>query len=396
MDKIRNKPELSRFAEDSLRWHKVFKLKRTYLLILFPVSLFILWLVKFNTDIAEYVFARGINKWLTQGISLISGIFPFSIMELEIIAAVILIILFLINLFGKVFKRIREKQGRAGYEFTLQLLNAACALSVVFFIYLMMGGVNYYRYPFGEIGGFNVEESSVNDLYKLCISLADQAAELRNQLHAIDGSEDEGGVLKMSDTDMEKMSKIAEESYNKLAQEYPVLDGYYNSLKPVYFSDFMSKMEITGIFWPFTAEANVNMNAARYSIPATIGHEMAHQRGFMREDEANFISYLVCKNSDNLQFQYSGVMLALTYAGNQLYKQDQTLYEDVRSHYSTEMVADLRDEYYYWKQFEDTTISVVSSTMNDNYLKANNQSDGVKSYGRMVDLLLAEYHKNNQ
>jgi hypothetical protein len=59
------------------------------------------------------------------------------------------------------------------------------------------------------------------------------------------------------------------------------------------------------------------------------------------------------------------------------------------------MISDLREEYYYWEQFENTVISTVSNTMNDNYLKANSQDDGVKSYGRMVDLLLAEYRKNH-
>jgi hypothetical protein len=383
-------------VEDNLKWYKAFKRRRTYLLILIPISFFILWLVRLNTDIAENVFARGIYRWLSQGVSLISGIFPFSLMEIEIIATIIFIAFFILNFLWRIIKRIHRRQGGIGYELSLGLLNTGCIIGVVFFVYLMMGGTNYYRYPFSDISGYQIKESSVDDLYKLCLSLADQAADLRTQLHSIDGAEDEGGVLQLSDADWNEVTNIAEKSYIKLSKEYPVLGGYYISLKPVFFSDFMSKMEITGIFWPFTSEANVNVNAAEYSIPATIGHELAHQRGFMREDEANFISYLVCKNSDNLKFQYSGIMLALTYAGNQLYKQNSDLYDEVRKEYTTEMVADLRDEYYYWKKFEDTTISVVSNTMNDNYLKANKQSDGVKSYGRMVDLLLAEYHNNNQ
>ena len=88
-------------------------------------------------------------------------------------------------------------------------------------------------------------------------------------------------------------------------------------------------------------------------------------------------------------------MLALSYASNQLYQQDEALYQKVVDTYDTGMLADLREEYYYWKQFEDTVISTVSNAVNNNYLKANNQNDGVKSYGRMVDLLLAEYRKSH-
>ena len=228
----------------------------------------------------------------------------------------------------------------------------------------------------------------------MTLSLANEAAEIRTQLVEEGNQVDENGFIKVNQTGWKDVAKTAQESYSKISSEYPVLGGNYKSLKTVYSSNFMSKMEITGIFWPFTMEANVNIAVPEYTIPATMCHELAHLRGFMREDEANFIAYLVCKQSDNLEFQYSGVMLALSYAGNQLYQQDQALFRDIQNTYSTGMVSDLRQQYYYWADFEDTTISTVSSTMNDNYLKANSQDDGVKSYGRMVDLLLAEYRQS--
>jgi len=381
---------------DGIKWYTAFQKKRTVLLVLFPITLFILRIVQNNPKIAEFVFARGIYKWISQGISLISGIFPFSLMELQIIIVPIAVLFLVIRFLGKVFTQIRNKREQAGYTFTLGIVNAACVMGIVLFSYVMLGGVNYYRYSFAAYSGLEVKESTVDELYNLCLELADKAAGIREQLHLTEGAEDDDGILRITNTDWNEVSGKMEEAFQKLSKDYPVLGGDYPSLKPVFFSNFMSRMEITGIFWPFTMEANVNIAAPNYSIPATMGHELAHLRGFMREDEANFIGYLVCKESDNLEFQYSGIMLALTYAGNQLYKQDPVLFESVREHYSPQMVADIRDEYYYWKQFEDTTISTVSTTMNDNYLKANNQSDGVKSYGRMVDLLLAEYRKNQE
>ncbi len=378
-----------------MKWYMAFQKKRALLLLFIPVSLMILGVVRNNPKIAEYVFARGIYKWFSQGISLISSVFPVSLMELEIIIVPIAAFYFIIRFFIKLIQQIRKKREGAGYTVSLGILNAACTLGVVLFLYVILGGVNYYRYPFSVYSGLEIKESSVDELYNLCLELADEAAGIREQLHQQGGTEDANGVLRVNKSDWNEVSDDMEVAFQKLSKEYPVLGGYYKSLKPVFFSNFMSRMEITGIFWPFTMEANVNVDAADYTIPATMGHELAHLRGFMREDEANFIGYLVCKESDNLEFKYSGIMLALTYAGNQLYNQDPALFQSVREHYNVLMVTDMRDEYYYWKQFEDTAISAVSNTMNDSYLKANNQSDGVKSYGRMVDLLLAEYRKNH-
>jgi hypothetical protein len=376
------------------KWYSVFTKKKLFLLSFLPLSLILLWGAKNNSKFAEYVFARGIYKWISQGLSFITGRVPISLMEIEIIGALILGILLVLRFGWRLVHNIRKKQKDTSYMFANGFLNVACTLSVILFLFLIFGGLNYYRYPFATYSGLDIKESSVDELYSLCLQLAEEAAEIRTELGTQTGTEDENGILLINESGWKDVSKTAEEAFNNLSEEYPILGGNYGLPKPVVFSRFMSRMEITGIFWPFTMEANVDIDTTEYSIPVTMCHELAHLRGFMREDEANFIAYLACKQSDSLEFQYSGIMLALSYAGNQLYKQDATLYKQVQEKYSTGMMADLREEYYYWKQFEDTVISTVSNTMNDNYLKANSQDDGVKSYGRMVDLLLAEYRKN--
>lgn len=375
--------------------HLVLHRKRIWLLTLIPISIIILFITKRNESIAEYFFARGISKWLIQGISLITGIFPFSLMEVEIIVVPFLLVFLLLRFLKRLVNRNSKKDGSSWYLLGMGILNIGCVLSVLLFQFVLFAGVNYYRTPFANASGLTVENSSVDELYRLSMELSSQAAVLRQQLKE-KGQEDENGILRLAEKNWNEVADIAKESYEKIGAAYPVLKGSYGSPKPVFFSRIMSKMEITGIFWPFTLEANVNVDTSEYSIPATMGHELAHLHGFMREDEANFISYLVCKQSDSLEFQYSGVMLALTYANNQLFSQDQDLYQDVRNTYSEGMIADVREEYFYWKQFEDTTISAISNSVNDNYLKANNQNDGTKSYGRMVDLLLAEYRKNHE
>jgi hypothetical protein len=218
------------------------------------------------------------------------------------------------------------------------------------------------------------------------MSLAERTNALRTQTT----TEDESGVFQLS-MSVRDLGQEAVKAYRKAAKEYSILSGWYPQPKPILFSDVMSRMEITGIYIPFTVESNVNVAVPDYSIPSTMCHEMAHQRGFMREDEANYIAYLVCSYSDQVDIQYSGMMQALIIAGNALYDKNVDLYREVAATYSNEVRLDLNANSEYWRQFENQVLSNAAEKINNSYLMMNDQEDGVQSYGRMVDLLLAEY-----
>lgn len=361
--------------------------RRLLTLILIPISLLMIVLARGNSWIAEYVLARGIYKFLSQVLSNITGLIPISIMEFSIYTFIIIFIVFLIHIIRLLFKDrkcIKE-------TIIIYLINFTCTLSVIFFLFVILAGTNYYRYPFSKINNMSVKESSIDELYELNIYLARKAYEIRNEIELAGKDINDDGIIEFNETSWDELTKMASKAFDNLSINYPVFEGRYGRPKPVIASKFMSRMEITGIFWPFTLEANVNIHVPDYTIPATMAHEIAHQRGFMREDEANYIAFLACNYSDDLVFRYSGTMLALSIAGNVLYKEDKVLYSQSREIFSEGMFADLKNKSVYWSQFEDTVISTVSNKMNDTYLKVNNQKDGVKSYGRMVDLLLAGY-----
>ena len=92
-----------------------------------------------------------------------------------------------------------------------------------------------------------------------------------------------------------------------------------------------------------------------------------------------------------MELQYSSTMMALISTGNELYRSNRQLYFEARSIYSDDVVRDIRADAEYWSKYEDTVVSTVSNRLNDTYLKANAQSDGIKSYDRMVELLVAKY-----
>lgn len=361
---------------------KLLKLKRTYLILLIPISFLMILLAKKSSFFAEQVYALHLYRWLSQLISLITGLVPISLSEILIIllpfTLLILLIKFIIHLVkDKANRRTNALRG---------LLNIICSLSVALFSFTMLGGLNYYRYSFSHYYDLEIDLYTVEELYGLTMLLARQANELRE----LSPLEDDNGVFDLSMSNYQ-LAREANKAMLNLSEEYPVFSGRYALAKPVLLSPLMSYAEITGIFIPFTMEANVNIDISDYAIPYTMLHEMAHQRGFMREDEANFIAYIAGMRSDNIELMYSSTMLALISSGNALYRQDSDLYFEVRGIYSEGIVKDIRANTDYWAKYEDTVISTVSNRINDTYLKANNQADGVKSYGRMVDLLLAKY-----
>ncbi len=366
---------------------KLFRYKRIYLLLLIPISFILILIARKSSFFSEQIYAKHIYKWISQFISSVTGLFPFSVAELLVILLPFVILVLLMRF---VLRMILDKKDR-GERWRRGILNVLCTVSILLFLFTILAGLNYYRYPFTSYSNLEIAESSVEELYSLTESLMFKANELRAKVTVTD----DAGVFKLSVNDM-KLAKLADEAYELLAEEYPVLGGFYGAPKPILLSKLMSQTEITGIFFPFTMEANVNVDVPDYSIPVTMLHELAHLRGFMREDEANFVAYLAGMKSENVDLQYSSTMLALIIAGNALYNQSPELYFEIRSGYSEGVVKDIRANSEYWQQYEDTVVSTVSNRINDTYLKANAQTDGVKSYGRMLDLLLAEYRSKNQ
>jgi hypothetical protein len=110
-----------------------------------------------------------------------------------------------------------------------------------------------------------------------------------------------------------------------------VLKGAYAAPKPWFYRLSCLIQKSPEYSFHFTMEANVNVHVPDYSIPATMLHELAHLRGFMREDEANYIAYIAGMASDNVEFNYSATMLALISSGNALYRQDRDLYSTLRN-----------------------------------------------------------------
>ena len=361
----------------------IFKLKRIWLLILFPIGLIISYIAQEIPAFAEW-YSSTIYYYISRGINFITSLVPFSIAEIIVLCFILFVLVYIIIY---IFKLIKYKENRKVTAIKF-ILNPICFGCTLYFIFVMFCSINYSRFTFAQTCGLEVKPSSESELIELCSAIADEVNISRKSV-----TTDNKNVMKLSNSDIYAAAKEAQKSFDKINSDYPLLRSGYGPPKPVLSSRLMSYCNITGVFFPFTFEANVNTDVPDYSIPSTMCHELAHLRGYMREDEANFIGYLACKKSERADFQYSGKMLAFINASNALFAADPKEAEKIYSKLNSGVLTDLIDNSEYWKQFEGPAAETAEK-VNDSYLKANNQHDGVKSYGRMVDLLLAEYRKN--
>ena len=162
-------------------------------------------------------------------------------------------------------------------------------------------------------------------------------------------------------------------------------------VKPVYFSRLLSALDFTGIYCPFTGEANVNIDSPASMLPATAAHELAHQRGITSEQECNFLAILAATTCGDHVYAYSGWLSGYIYLGNALYRVDPDAYWAIRNALPETVQADLRYQNEYWDQFEDKTAQKVSNRIYDSFLKGYGQELGLQSYGTVVDLLVTYY-----
>ena len=224
-----------------------------------------------------------------------------------------------------------------------------------------------------EIKGYTVEE-----LTSYCTMITEEVNHLSDQVNR--------ELLK----NQEQLGDKAAQAMEQLGKTYVGLSGYYPRPKPVLLSEILSYQQLTGVYSPFTVEANYNADMTAYNIPFTMCHELSHLRGFMREDEANYIAYLACSQSDALEFQYSGALMAWIYSTNLLWEYAPDIYEELQESLRLEVRKDLKENTAFWDRY-DGAVAKVAGKVNDTYLKANKQTDGVESYDRMVDLLMADY-----
>lgn len=330
-------------------------------------------------------YAAHIYPYLVGSVGRITGLAPFSIVE---IGLYVMLLLLPVTGVRTIVKSLRNGQGGAN---ALRWASGVfLTASVLLFLYTVNCGINYQRESFSEKTGLEAEQYTTKQLKEVCVWLTEEVNALAGQ---VERGKDGLMILEMPTAEggrmtLQVLGDTAVQAMTGLAEEYPYMKGFYPHPKPIWVSEILSYQGLSGVYAPFTIEANYNADMVDYYIPFTLCHELSHLRGFMQEEEANFISFLACIGSGNRDFQYSGYLVGWTYSMNALRRNAPEDWQEVREELDEAVEVDLRENSRFWDHY-DGAVAEVSDKVNDTYLKANGQSAGVQSYGRMVDLLIA-------
>lgn len=343
------------------------------------ISIFVFLVVGVVFLISDYSpsFADLINGSISQTfrrfMASVGELFPFSLFEV-IIICLPLIIGLIIYRAVKVFS---DKRLRARF-----IINFAAAILLIYSGHLLALGIAHNTTLISD--KMKLSDVEVTE-QRLCETLDDLIDEI-NAL-ADDVSRDQSGIFTHGYSYPEFSEEICE-SYNAFAFKYGLPRGYDSSAKGVRAGFAMCYLGISGIYTYVTGEANVNTAYPDYLTLFTAAHEMSHQRGILRENEANFVAYILLSSSDNDAFRYSAALNMYSYFASALYRTDKDAYFDAVERLSPLAKGDIRAANAVSDKYSNTILEDISEWINDFYLQSSG-SEGVISYSRVVELVLA-------
>lgn len=323
---------------------------------------------RFNTTVGA--FFRSLNAHLTAWI-------PFSLAECVVLTLPVTVpCLFVVCM---------RKASRGNRYLWRTIVGLSSVIALFYGLFVLTFAAGYRAPTIDKKLGITREKVAATELYDTAVLVRDQLNSLVDQVIVVS----EHGSVRPYDHAQTVEYCLA--AYEKLADAYDFLPVLSAPVKQITLSSLMTYTHISGMYTYFTGEANLNTNYPDYVNVYTTAHEMAHQRGIARENEANFIAYLVCIASDDPFMQYSGYLSMYEYLVSPLYSASPELYQKLVSELDIRVRYDLQCYSQFFDKYRDNVAADVSDTVNDTYLKIQGTAEGSRSYGMVVDLAVA-YH----
>ena len=333
-------------------------------------------LLRGNTALMRSLSARFVRPTLER-LGESSAKLPFSMAELLIAALVLGLLAYLFHSLKRILRFRRPL--RQLYRLVMTPL---CLALAIYGGFCLLWGTYYYGDDFVTRSGLETGAVSTEELRTVTAWFADLANTYSSAV-----PRDENGVCA---TDRKAVLERSPRLYQGLEEEFPCLKGPALRVKSIGCSRLMSYLDFTGFFSPFTAEANVNMDFPPSLFAATVAHELAHQRGVAKEQEANFVAVLACLHNGNPDDVYSAALLAYSHLSSALYTADRFAWQEIYERLDEAVLRDFAANRSYWQRFE-TPVQSVSNTVYEGFLQSYDQELGLRSYGACVDLLVKYY-----
>ena len=193
--------------------------------------------------------------------------------------------------------------------------------------------------------------------------------------------------------EFDDLAKLAGNGFDHLVRDrsYPVFAGSNLPVKKLGWADMYSSMGITGFFCGITGEAAVNPQIPDVTLPFCMSHEMSHRKSIAIERDANFAAFLACQANDNVEYRYSGYFMAYRYCLNQLKSLDMASAKEIMALESDELSRDMEAYSKFFSSRKDEKATEFADTVNDTYLKANGDEQGIASYDDVCGMLVNWY-----
>ena len=321
-------------------------------------------------------FNRHISSIYRAIFAKLTGWIPFSLAEAVIISLPVILGVLIIA----ANRRFSDSWRQVGL-FCVSLLS----LLALFFAAFTVGfAPGYHGSTLDKKLGIDRTAVSAEELYSTATILA---AHIEEEVEEISYRTQNFSIMPYT---YREMNEKLIDAYDKACEKYGFIQKLDSNVKPVMLSEAMSYTHITGVYTFFTGEANINIDFPDYTVPYTTAHELAHQRGIAREDEANFVAYLVCIESDDAYIRYSAYVNLYEYVANALYKASPELYTAVQTSLDTRVRYEMMAFSEFFNKYRDSVASDISGVVNDTYLTIQG-TPGTASYGMVVDLAVAYY-----
>lgn len=346
------------------------------LALLLPVQILVLRVLAGYPEFVEIWYSTGLYPFTSRLMRTGLGFIPFSVGDL-------LYALFIVLLFRWFFLRLKQ-----GFKNPKRwVLEMFASLSIIYFCFNLFWGLNYYRLPLHQ--ALDIESDYTTEELRL---LTETLVERSNAIHrTITGDDSVKVDIPYSKNELFEHTV---EGYAHIKEFFPELEYERVSLKRSLYSIPLTYMGFNGYLNPLTNEAQVNTRILPFRIPTTSSHEIGHQLGFAAENEANFIACLVTMNHPDIYFRYSGYTYALSHCLSELFRREPETADRLLEELNPGIRLNFHEVQEFWLAHENPFEPIFMYSYN-NYLKANNQADGMKSYNYVVALLV-NYYKDTR
>jgi hypothetical protein len=338
-------------------------------------------LIKFSSlypGFIERYYSNGVYPVISKAQRFLFGWIPFSIGDLIYGFFILVILVKTWQLIRVVFKKRFNRQ-----YFLSGLKQIIFFFLLVYVFFYLFWGLNYSRIGIAQQLDLKMKTYTVGELDTLVNVLEER---LNRYASLVDGQQRDSFYKKRN------LFRESDEAYRLGARQYPFLKYHPRSIKPSIFSYAGNILGFQGYYNPFSGEGQVNTTIPVFMQPYVACHEIGHQVGYGKENEANFAGFLACRLHPSPVFRYSVYFDMYNYSITELFRADSVKAKNYLDSLHPQVKKDYEEMRRFFRKYKNPVEPVIM-WFYDKYLEANNQPAGKRTYSQVVAFLIAYQKK---